>query len=273
MSIKLMAQVWEHSEISEPSELLVLLALADWANDDGECWPAMKTLGAKARISDRMARTYVRRLEHKGLLVCPSTKGGKGHSNRYILRLDTRKPTSEIEASAKAETRKPTSENEAGTKAERRKPASGNECASKGGKAEVESRKGGSGVSQRRKPTSEEPIRTIKNHQRGTRICASWLLPRDWGEWAMHEEGLSEAQVRRVADTFRDYWISVPGQKGVKLDWEATWRNWIRRAVSSGDVKPEGKPVPSQPMTPEQEERLQKLRRELGRGDGDADGR
>ena len=29
---------------------------------------------------------------------------------------------------------------------------------------------------------------------------------------------------------FRDYWNSQPGQKGVKLDWLATWRNWCRNA-------------------------------------------
>ncbi|WP_424807696.1 hypothetical protein [Rhodococcus sp. 27YEA15] len=29
---------------------------------------------------------------------------------------------------------------------------------------------------------------------------------------------------------FRDYWIAQPGAKGVKLDWDATWRNWVRRA-------------------------------------------
>ena len=27
---------------------------------------------------------------------------------------------------------------------------------------------------------------------------------------------------------FKDYWISQAGQKGVKLDWFATWRNWVR---------------------------------------------
>lgn len=31
-----------------------------------------------------------------------------------------------------------------------------------------------------------------------------------------------------VADSFRDYWLSQPGAKGVKLDWDATWRNWVR---------------------------------------------
>ena len=30
---------------------------------------------------------------------------------------------------------------------------------------------------------------------------------------------------------FRDYWNGIPGQKGVKLDWPGTWRNWIRKAA------------------------------------------
>jgi hypothetical protein len=28
---------------------------------------------------------------------------------------------------------------------------------------------------------------------------------------------------------FCDYWRSVPGAKGRKLDWVATWRNWMRK--------------------------------------------
>jgi hypothetical protein len=30
---------------------------------------------------------------------------------------------------------------------------------------------------------------------------------------------------------FVDYWRAQPGQKGVKADWEATYRNWIRKAA------------------------------------------
>lgn len=32
---------------------------------------------------------------------------------------------------------------------------------------------------------------------------------------------------------FRDYWNAQPGQKGVKLDWPATWRNWCRNSKTS----------------------------------------
>lgn len=31
-------------------------------------------------------------------------------------------------------------------------------------------------------------------------------------------------------EKFRDHWHSQPGQKGVKLDWPATWRNWCRNS-------------------------------------------
>jgi hypothetical protein len=44
-------------------------------------------------------------------------------------------------------------------------------------------------------------------------------------------EGLSADQVAREADRFRDYWRGQPGQRGVKLDWQATWKNWIRKAA------------------------------------------
>jgi hypothetical protein len=30
-------------------------------------------------------------------------------------------------------------------------------------------------------------------------------------------------------EAFVDYWRGVPGAKGRKLDWAATWRNWMRK--------------------------------------------
>ncbi|MCA9101921.1 MAG: hypothetical protein KDA63_12250, partial [Planctomycetales bacterium] len=30
---------------------------------------------------------------------------------------------------------------------------------------------------------------------------------------------------------FIDYWKAIPGSKGRKVDWDATFRNWIRRAA------------------------------------------
>lgn len=36
---------------------------------------------------------------------------------------------------------------------------------------------------------------------------------------------------------FTDYWLSVPGQRGVKLDWERTWCNWMRTALERGGLR------------------------------------
>lgn len=64
---------------------------------------------------------------------------------------------------------------------------------------------------------------------RGTRLPEDWALTRSMGEWALAEQPTWTAEhVRKVAEKFRDYWHGVPGQRGRKTDWPATWRNWVR---------------------------------------------
>lgn len=41
--------------------------------------------------------------------------------------------------------------------------------------------------------------------------------------------GLNERDIDKVWPVYRDHWLSAPGEKGVKVDWSATWRNWCRR--------------------------------------------
>lgn len=75
----------------------------------------------------------------------------------------------------------------------------------------------------------EPPPEVPKRPRRGTRI------PDDWKPdiAAAEAEGLSRWEAEREASKFRDYWLAQPGQKGVKLDWAATWRNWVRRAAET----------------------------------------
>jgi hypothetical protein len=51
-------------------------------------------------------------------------------------------------------------------------------------------------------------------------------MPYEWGEFCEQER--PELIPNKVFNQFKDYWISQAGQKGVKLDWFATWRNWVR---------------------------------------------
>lgn len=82
MSIRVMTHVWDHSKASEGA-LLVLLAIADHAHDDGAgAWPSLETLGKKARMSERGVRYALRKLQDAGELVVEYKAGPKG-SNRY----------------------------------------------------------------------------------------------------------------------------------------------------------------------------------------------
>jgi hypothetical protein len=44
------------------------------------------------------------------------------------------------------------------------------------------------------------------------------------------QQGHSEAHIRLEADKFRDFWCSKSGKDATKVDWLATWRNWIRNS-------------------------------------------
>jgi len=81
--------------------------------------------------------------------------------------------------------------------------------------------------------TDTEQIQKKVNNKRGSRLAQDWFLSKSMGDWATKER--PDLDVRQVAEQFKDYWVAQAGQKGVKLDWDATWRNWIRNTKA---VKP-----------------------------------
>ena len=62
MSIKLMTAVWDREDLSS-TQKLVLLALADWANDDGLCWPSIERVAKKSSLKKRAVQLAIRSLE------------------------------------------------------------------------------------------------------------------------------------------------------------------------------------------------------------------
>ncbi len=74
--------------------------------------------------------------------------------------------------------------------------------------------------------TERETEREQKTQSRGTRLPADWK-PTD-EEILFCQSERPDLNPLTVANRFRDFWIAQPGQKGVKLDWPATWRNWVR---------------------------------------------
>lgn len=81
MSIKLMSVVWELN--LPPGEKLVLLALADQANDEGtHCWPSVATISKRSGQNERTVRRALRSLEGKGHLTCNERRGT---STNYVV--------------------------------------------------------------------------------------------------------------------------------------------------------------------------------------------
>ena len=76
-----MTAVWEREDLSATHKL-VLLALADWANDEGLCWPSINRLAVKASLTTRGIQKSIRALEQMGF-VRREEVAGKG--NRYWL--------------------------------------------------------------------------------------------------------------------------------------------------------------------------------------------
>lgn len=71
---------------------------------------------------------------------------------------------------------------------------------------------------------------------RGTRLPTDCELPQEWFDFCKQQR--PDLNPTEVFAGFRDYWIAQPGQKGVKTDWTATWRNWIRNTRASTNSQP-----------------------------------
>ena len=90
MSIKVAAQVWNGSR-HKSGDLLVLLALADHADDQGKAWPGIPLLARKARLSERHTRRCLNRLASSCEVEILPNAAPSGR-NLYHIRLDRLTP-------------------------------------------------------------------------------------------------------------------------------------------------------------------------------------
>ena len=88
MSVRAMAWAWRQ-QLSGP-EKLVLMALADHADEDGICWPGNAHIARKCNLSQRSVQRHVKNLIDNGYMTAHRrfrNTGGQT-SNRYALNVD-----------------------------------------------------------------------------------------------------------------------------------------------------------------------------------------
>ena len=202
MSISFMALAWKAAIPS--GRKLVLLSLCDHANDQGECYPSVETIARKCGMGQRTVQQHISELESAGVL---ERRFRRGRSTLY--RLEPRNFCSTPESVAPQDSALQCSAS----------------CTAPPQLLHTT-------------PANPAPISIIEpsmksspNHQvvRGTPLPPAWTLPEPWAAWALQAQPTwTAAQVRFVAEKFRDHWTAIPGQRGIKADWLAAWRNWCR---------------------------------------------
>lgn len=70
-----------------------------------------------------------------------------------------------------------------------------------------------------------------------TRLPAGWAPSQTLTEWAKKER--PDLDLPRTIEHFTDYWTNIFGQKGLKLNWDLTFKNWIRNETHKNNgIKP-----------------------------------
>lgn len=88
MSIRVMTLVWDGFPAGG-SDLLAMLALADWSDDNGRCFPSMSAIAAKTRLSRSQAQRVVHGLIDSGFVQVIGNElgGAPGMTRQYRMAL------------------------------------------------------------------------------------------------------------------------------------------------------------------------------------------
>lgn len=83
MSIRIMSRIWDAGP-PDPMQRIVLLAIADHADDQGRAYPSMVGIASKCGMTERGARGIIRKLEAAGYLET-RIGGGRGGKSHYTV--------------------------------------------------------------------------------------------------------------------------------------------------------------------------------------------
>jgi hypothetical protein len=219
LSARASGQVWKLSR-HKGSELLVLLAIADNAKDDGrDAWPGIPELARKTRLTERNIQLVLRKLEKSGELVI-ERNAGPNRANLYHIILN--------------------GENISPSNGEKIAPSDGEEISPvKSFQGEIQRTqmvKSSVPTSQipPKPPYKEELIKlTVKEPSVGTRATKprETLAAFEPTEKQIEDAigyGVPEERIGFHTEQWRDYHL----EKGTTIkDLGASWRRWMRNQV------------------------------------------
>jgi hypothetical protein len=72
-----------------------------------------------------------------------------------------------------------------------------------------------------------------EKQKNATRIPDDWKPSPEQVQWAVGENGWPVEWCRKVTEDFVDYWRSIGGAKARRLDWNLTWKRWMRKEAEN----------------------------------------
>lgn len=222
------AITWAFKVRTKSGLKLLLLALADYANENNFVWPSLAALEEKTCQDRKTIISSLQKLEELGFLVDTGERTGRTGQIK-VYRLNTKNSTEN--GTVKASQKRNSTKN--GTVPNF--PPKSTVFPNKEYRFSHETVPKTEPVTLKEplKEPLREPLESAREpeppekqtRKRKTSLPENWFLPKDWGDWAL-DQGLTADEIRTEAECFADYWRS----KGeTRLDWLATWRNWIRR--------------------------------------------
>ncbi|NCH77955.1 helix-turn-helix domain-containing protein [Cronobacter sakazakii] len=199
MSMNLMAKAMS-IKVGNPLRKLVLIKLADNANDNGECWPSYQHIADQCEISKRSVMNHIAALCDSGLVKKVTRKGEKGNSsNIYLLHLDG-----------------------AGDSLVGSANNSLSSAANSPGSAGVAP--GGSAGDSPRTSHSFEPVKEPLESKKKSTVMPEGFSPSEAHQKMANEYGIS---LQEEFEKFTDHHLS----KGSKfIDWNRALNTWLRNA-------------------------------------------
>lgn len=239
MAVEVMTWVFANSR-SKNAERLVMLAVADACNkpDGTGAWMSNAAMCAKTNLSERAVQTAVKGCERLGELKV-ERQAGRGGVNRFAVIMTAPKVTrNPAESALFTETPQNLHPAEsAGVRTDDAPQAKApNPADSAGIPVQRNPAESAPGTVKNSSTKSSKTRRATTSKDRGTRIPDDFQATEAMVAWARKETPNVGA---KETEAFVDYWLAVPGQKGVKTNWPATWRNWMRRAQSDFEARQE----------------------------------
>ncbi|ECH4619739.1 TPA: helix-turn-helix domain-containing protein [Salmonella enterica] len=208
MSMNLMAKAM-NIKVGNPLRKLVLIKLADNANDNGECWPSYQHIADQCEVSRSTVKSHIRALEDMGLLKREfRRKGELNQSNVFYLTLDNAQQIQPESGGAGAD--------RGGAGADR-----GGAGADRGGAgADL----GGGAGAAPRTYHSFEPVKEPLERKKKPSSMPEGFSPSASHQKMAEEFGIS---LQDEFDKFTDHHLS----KGSKfIDWSRALNTWLRNA-------------------------------------------